>query len=99
MESEIYNRDLKKWKQKSTPYNELTKEHTSQIMQEVEEDEKAEKKTPLQQRRIKWFNVLEIGGGKKLVAQNEGNDNIKCYLSDELYDVIDACLLYTSRCV
>ena len=80
VEREIYYRDIKMWKQKSTHYNVLTKEKYFEILQEVEEAEKMEKKTPLQQRRIKWFSVLEIRGVKKLVGQNEGNNNIKYYL-------------------
>ena len=72
----------------------LTKKKNLKIMQEVEETEKAEKKTPLQQRRIKGCSVLEIGSVRKFVARNEGNDNIKYNLSaEELYDVIDTAHL------
>ena len=63
-----------------------------ELIQKVEKAKKTEKKSPLQQRRLKRFDVVEIGGVKKLTARNEGNtNNIKYYLTaDELYDIIDA---------
>lgn len=77
--------------EKSTHFNVLTKEKYFALMQQVEEAKKTEKKSPLQQRRLKRFDVVEIGGVKKLIARNEENTNIKYYLTaDELYDVIDA---------
>lgn len=55
----------------------------------MEEAEKTDKKTPLQQRRLKRFGMLNITGVKKLIARSE--ENIRYYLpADELYDVIDA---------
>ena len=78
--------------EKSTHFNVLTKEKYLELIQQVEEGKKTEKKSPLQQRRLKRFDVVEIGGVKKLTARNEGNtNNIKYYLTaDELYDIIDA---------
>ena len=78
--------------EKSTHFNVLTKEKYLELIQQVEEAKKTEKKSPLQQRRLKRFDVVEIGGVKKLTARNEGNtNNIKYYLTaDELYDIIDA---------
>lgn len=74
---------------KSSHYNVLSSEQYLEIVEQVEDAEKSEKKTPLQQRRLKRFAVLKIGCVKKLIARSEGN--IKYYLpSDELYDVIDA---------
>ncbi|XP_043284072.1 KRAB-A domain-containing protein 2-like isoform X2 [Venturia canescens] len=80
---------LKSESEKSTHFNVLTREKYMELIKEVEEAQKTEKKTSLQQRRLKRFNILEIGGLKKLVARNDGNENIKYYLSaDEVYDVI-----------
>lgn len=77
--------------EKSTHFNVMTKEKYLLLMQEVEEAKKVEKKTPLQQRRLNRFDVVEIGGIRKLAARNDKNVNIKYYLSaDEMYDVIDA---------
>lgn len=74
---------------KSSHYNVLSSEQYLQLVKQVEDAEKSEKRTPLQQRRLKRFAVLKIGDVKKLIARSEGN--IKYYLSsDELYDVIDA---------
>lgn len=74
---------------KSSHYNVLSSEQYLELVEQVEDAEKSEKKTPLQQRRWKRFAVLKIGDVKKLIARSEGN--IKYYLpSDELYDVIDA---------
>lgn len=82
---------LKSESVKSTHFNVLTREKYMELIKEVEEAHRTEKKTSLQQRRLKRFNVLEIGGIKKLVARNDGNENIKYYLSaDEVYDVIYA---------
>ena len=55
----------------------LRKNKYLEIIQEVKGAEKVEQKTHQQQRRIKLCSVLEFGGVKKLVAQNEGNANIK----------------------
>ncbi|XP_031332774.1 KRAB-A domain-containing protein 2-like [Photinus pyralis] len=76
---------------KSTHFNVLTKDKYQQLINEVETAANTDKKTPLQQRRLKRFSVIDIGGVKKLVAARERNENIKYYLTvDELYDVIDA---------
>lgn len=94
--------DQKQWRQqfleevqkledskKETHYNVLTTDKYSELIFEVEEAEGAEKKTPLQQRRLQRFGVLNIGNVKKLVSRSEGT--VKHYVTvDELYDVIDA---------
>ncbi|KAG8300021.1 hypothetical protein J6590_086509 [Homalodisca vitripennis] len=77
--------------EKSTHFNILTKDKYQQLINEVETAANTDKKTPLQQRRLKRFGVIDIGGVKKLVAAGERNQDIKYYLTvDELYDVIDA---------
>lgn len=74
---------------KSSHYNVLSSEQYLELVKQVEDAEKSEKRTPLQQRRLIRFAVLKIGDVKKLIARSESN--IKYYLSsDELYDVIDA---------
>ncbi|KAK5640305.1 hypothetical protein RI129_011116 [Pyrocoelia pectoralis] len=74
---------------KSSHFNVLTKDKYSDLILQVEEAEKAQIKTPLHQRRLKRFAILNIGSVKKLVARSE--DNIKYYIpAEELYDVIDA---------
>uniref|UniRef100_A0A1B6DP93 Integrase zinc-binding domain-containing protein n=1 Tax=Clastoptera arizonana TaxID=38151 RepID=A0A1B6DP93_9HEMI len=77
--------------EKSTHFNVLTKDKYQQLINEVETAANTDKKTPLQQRCLKRFGVIDIGGVKKLVAAGERNEDIKYYLTvDELYDVIDA---------
>ncbi|XP_049886670.1 KRAB-A domain-containing protein 2-like [Pectinophora gossypiella] len=74
---------------KSSHYNVLLSDKYSELVEQVEDAEKSEIRTPLQQRRLKRFGVLKIGDVKKLIARRDGN--IKYYLqADELYDVIDA---------
>lgn len=94
--------DQKQWRQKfleevlkledlkkETHYNVLTKDKYSQLILEVEMAESAEKRTPMQQRRLHRFGVLSIGNVKKLISRSE--ETVKHYLTvDELYDVIDA---------
>ncbi|CAH2001754.1 unnamed protein product, partial [Acanthoscelides obtectus] len=97
--------DQKEWRQrffeeflrsedeKSTQFDILTKEKYLAFMQQVEEAEKTEKKSPLQQRRLKRLDVVEIGAVKKLTARNEENtNNTKYYLTvDELKNEFDIC--------
>lgn len=73
---------------KSSHYKVLSREKYLNLIEQVEEAELAEKKTPLQYRRLKRFGVINIGNEKKLVARGEGN--IRYFLpADELFDVID----------
>lgn len=58
---------------KSTHFNVITKDKYSELLKEVEDAERVEKKTPLQHRRLKRFRILEIGGIKKLVERSENN--------------------------
>ncbi|KAG8296007.1 hypothetical protein J6590_067122 [Homalodisca vitripennis] len=58
--------------EKSTHFNVLTKDKYQQLINEVETAANKDKKTPLQQRRLKRFGVIDIGGVKKLVAAGEG---------------------------
>lgn len=75
---------------KSTHFNVITKDKYSELLKEVEDAERVEKKTPLQHRRLKRFRILEIGDIKKLVERSENNE-IKYYLPiEEVYDVIQA---------
>lgn len=93
--------DQKKWRekflaeilqrecQKTSHFNVLSSDKYSELVKEVEDAEKSEIRTPLQQRRLKRFCVLKIGDVKKLIARSE--ESIKYYLpADELYDVIEA---------
>jgi hypothetical protein len=60
-------------------------------LSEVEEAKSAVKETPLLYRRLKRFDVLEIGEMKTLVSRGE---IVKSYLPvAELYDVIEAAHL------
>lgn len=52
---------LKSEREKSTHLNVLIKDKYLELIQEAQ---KLEKRTPLQQRRLKRFNVVEIGGIK-----------------------------------
>jgi hypothetical protein len=55
---------------------------------DIEEAKSAVRKTRLQYRRFKTFDVLEIGEMKKLVSRG---DTVKYYLPvEEIYDVIEA---------
>jgi hypothetical protein len=47
----------------------MTRDAYNQLLAEVEEAKSAMKKTPLQNRRLKRFDVLEIGESKKLVSR------------------------------
>ncbi|KAG8325497.1 hypothetical protein J6590_066485 [Homalodisca vitripennis] len=65
--------------EKSTHFNVLTKDKYQQLINEVETAANTDKKTPLQQRRLKRFGVIDIGGVKRLVAAGERNQDIKYY--------------------
>ncbi|KAG8289770.1 hypothetical protein J6590_097634 [Homalodisca vitripennis] len=52
--------------EKSTHFNVLTKDKYQQLINEVETAANTDKKTPLQQRRLKRFGVIDIGGVKKI---------------------------------
>lgn len=74
--------------EKDSHYNAMTKDVYNKLLTEVEEAKSAAKKTPLQYRRLKRFNVLEIGETKKLVSNSEP---VKYYLpAEEIFDVIEA---------
>lgn len=69
-------------------FNVIMKDKYLELLKEVEDAERVEKKTPLQHRRLKRFGILEIGGVKKLVERSENNE-IKYYLPiEDVYDVI-----------
>ncbi|CAB3250360.1 unnamed protein product [Arctia plantaginis] len=81
---EIYQSENRK----SSHYKVLTREKYINLIEQVEEAELAEKKTPMQYRRLKRFGVINIGNEKKLVARGDGN--LRYFLpADELFDVID----------
>ncbi|KAG8246491.1 hypothetical protein J6590_083896 [Homalodisca vitripennis] len=71
--------------EKSTHFNVLTKDKYQQLINEVETAANTDKKTPLQQRRLKRFGVIDIGGVK-----NWWQPVRETKTSNELYDVIDA---------
>ena len=57
-------------------------------MAEVEEAKSAVKKTSLQYRRMKRFDVLEIGEVKKLIAKGE---TVRYFLpAEEIFDVTES---------
>jgi hypothetical protein len=78
-------------KGKESQYNIMTRDAYNQLLTEVEEAKSAVKKTPLQYRRLKRFDVLEIGEMKQLVSRGE---TVKYSLPvEEICDVIEAAHL------
>lgn len=72
---------------KDNHYNIITRDAYDLLLKEVEDAIAATKKTSTQYRRMKRFNVLEIGGTKKLVTRG---DPVKYYLPmEDIFDVID----------
>ncbi|XP_039303442.1 KRAB-A domain-containing protein 2-like [Solenopsis invicta] len=73
---------------KESHYNVMKRDEYDKLLAETEEAKAAIKKTPLQYRRVKRFDVFEIGGTKKLISKDEP---VKYYLpAEEIYDVIES---------
>ncbi|XP_039312990.1 KRAB-A domain-containing protein 2-like [Solenopsis invicta] len=73
---------------KESHYNVMKRDEYDKLLAESEEAKAAIKKTPLQYRRVKRFDVFEIGGTKKLISKDEP---VKYYLpAEEIYDVIES---------
>lgn len=71
----------------------LTKEMYDNLIQEVLDSKTAKVMTTLQIRRVKRFNVIEVDGIQKLIA-NSWNNEIRYYLTiDEVYDEIKSAHL------
>ena len=58
------------------------------MINEVESAKQARKKTILQYRRLKRYDVLRVGDVKKLIMPLSDNMNVRYYVTDELFDVI-----------
>jgi hypothetical protein len=72
-------------KHKQSHYNVMITDAYNQLLVEVEEAKSPVKKTSLQYRRLKRFDVLESGEMKALVSRGE---TVKSYLPvEEIYDV------------
>lgn len=60
----------------------------NKLMVEVQDAELSVKKTPLQNRRLKWFRIVEVGEIKKLASKI---DPIKYYVPVEnIFGIIEA---------
>jgi len=72
---------------KDNHYNIITRDAYDLLLKEVKDAIAATKKTSTQYRRMKRFNVLEVGGTKKLVTRG---DPVKYYLPvEDIFDVIE----------
>ncbi|XP_045135274.1 SCAN domain-containing protein 3-like [Portunus trituberculatus] len=86
---EKFIQNILKWDEnKTSQYNILTQDKYASLLQEVNDAKTAEKKIPLQYKRLKQFDVIEIGGIQKLIAKSD-KDEIRYYLpASEIFDVI-----------
>lgn len=66
-----------------------TAQKYEELISEVESAKQARKKTTLQYRRLKRYDVLSVGDVKKLIMPLSDNMNVQYYVTDdELFDVI-----------
>lgn len=66
----------------------MTGDVYNKLMAEVQEAELAAKKTPLQNRRLKRFRIIEVGETKKLASKSEP---VKYYLTaNDIFDTIES---------
>lgn len=101
-QNQFETRDAKTWKErflqkillkeqiekKEDHFNVITASTYNKLIGEVQDAELAAKKTPLQQRRIKRFKVVEVGEIKKLASRN---DPVKYYVpAEDIFDLIEA---------
>lgn len=77
---------IDKHEKKEDHYNVMTKEGYEKLMDEIEEAQLAQKKTPKQYRRLNRFKVVKICGARKLVTKKKP---MRFYLYiDEIFDTI-----------
>ena len=55
-------------------YNVLTDDNYASLLQEVKDAKSAKKKSTLQYRRLKRFDVIEIGGVRKLIDKSDEDE-------------------------
>jgi len=68
-----------------------TRQKYEELISEVEFAKKVKKKTSLQYRRLKRYDVLCVGNVKKLITPLSNKMNTQYYVTDdELFDVIDS---------
>ena len=80
---------------KESHYNIMTRDTYCKLLAEVEEAKSAVKKTSLQYRRLKRFDVLETGEVKKLIAKGE---TVRYFLpAEEIFDVIESAHVATEH--
>ena len=80
---------------KESQYNIMTRDSYCKLLAGVEEAKSAVKKTSLQYRMLKSFDVLEIGEVKKLIAKGE---TVRYFLpADEIFDVIESAHVATGQ--
>ncbi|XP_063889921.1 KRAB-A domain-containing protein 2-like isoform X3 [Scylla paramamosain] len=85
----MFLQTILKWDvQQESHCNILTAEKYGSLLQEVKEAKTAKKKTSLQYRRLKRFDVIEIGVVQKLIASSK-NDEVRYYVpAPEIFEVI-----------
>lgn len=57
--------------------------YSAELLLEVQETKTADKKTPLQKRRLKRYDAVEIGGIEKLATGNEETTSTEYFLPAE----------------
>lgn len=88
VQQRFYNKLEEAVKNKTDHFSFLTKSAYDNLLIEVEEAISASKRSSLQHRRVKRFNVVSIGDSKKLVARG---DEVKYFIPmEDIYDVIDS---------
>jgi hypothetical protein len=80
---------------KESHYNIMARDTYCKLLAEVEGAKSAVKKTSLQYRRLKRFDVLETGEVKKLIAKGE---TVRYFLpAEEIFDVIESAHVATGH--
>lgn len=68
-----------------------TRQKYEELISEVESAKEAQKKTSLQYRRLKRYDILHVGDMKKLIMPLSDKMNVQYYVTDdELFDVINS---------
>lgn len=79
---------LQTLEKKENHYNVIKRDEYDKLLTETEEAKAAIKKTSLQYRKVKRFDVFEIDGTKKLISRDEP---VKYYLPvEKIYDVTES---------
>lgn len=74
---------------KQSHYNVLRADQYQKLFSEVKDAKAADKKTTLQYRRLKRFDILEVDGAQRLISNSNNSSQVKLFLSvDEVFDVI-----------